>query len=210
MNTYDEQTKKDIKSQIDYAVMKYGGNRPPSLVKAEAEALAAKAMKSYNPSSGGVKTYLSSRLQKLSRNAYKSSVSIKIPEKRLMARTKLRDFIDGHKDTYGFQPEVKDVAKGLGVSHKEADRLISEYGAIRTESSFSNNKVSAPGLSGKEIIMSLPLRYRNLAEDMYLKNISDESLQKKHGVKKETITSYRRRIGREIKRINLNNNIERS
>ena len=199
----------DIQSQIRYAVGKYGGSRPPSLVRAEAEMIARKAMKSYVPGKGSVKTHLSSRLQKMSRTAYKASSALNIPEKRLMGRAKLRDFIDGYKDTHGFAPSVGEVATGLKVSQSEASRLISEYGAVRAESVYSGGKDKPATMSHIQLIKSLPVDKRSLAEDIFIKERSDASIMNKHKIKRSTYMSRKKEIIQGLKSLNSKYNIER-
>ena len=199
----------DVQSQIRYAVGKYGGNRPPSLVRAEAEAIARKAMKSYVPGKGSVKTHLSSRLQKMSRSAYKASSALNIPEKRLMGRAKLRDFIDGYKDTHGFSPSANDVAMGLKVSNSEASRLISEYGAVRAESLYSGGKNRPATMSPMQLIKSLPVEKRNLAEDIFIKEHSDKKIMDKYKIKRSTFMTRKKEISYGLKSLNNRYNIER-
>ena len=205
----DQQIKKDIESQISYAVSKYGGNRPPSLARAEAERIAYSAMKKYDPKNGGVKTYLSSRLQKMSRSAYKASSPLNIPETRLMGRRKLRDFIDGYKDTYGFSPSVEHIAEGMKVKEKEAERMMSEYGAVRAESLYSGSKERPSEMSGIGIIQSLPIDHRSIAEDIFIHELSDTEVMKKNNMKRSSYLNMKRKITSGIKGLSSINNVER-
>lgn len=201
--------KKDIESQINYAVGKYGGNRPPSLARAEAESIVNKAMKSYDPKNGGVKTFLSSRLQKMSRTAYKASSPLRIPETRLMGRRKLRDFIDGYKDTHGFSPSDEDIAEGMGVSIKEAARMTQEYGAVRAESLYAGGKEKAAGLSNLGIIHSLPIESRAIAEDIFIREETDKKMMKRTGMKRSSYLNMKRDLASKIKVLSHSQNIER-
>jgi DNA-directed RNA polymerase specialized sigma subunit len=207
MLTQDD--KQAIESQINYAVAKYGGNRPPSLARAEAEMIVHNAMKNYNPKSSGIKTYLSSRLQKMSRKAYKASSPLSIPETRLMGRRKLRDFIDGYKDTHGFAPSVSDIAEGLKVPLNEANRMMSEYGAVRAESLYSDSKERPAILSHEAIIQSLPIEHRNLAEDIFIKELSAPDIMKQHNLKRSTYLGRKKKIVKQLTAISNINNIER-
>ena len=198
----------DIESQISFAVNKYGGNRPKSLVRAEAERLATEAMKKYNPASGNVKTYLSSRLQKLSRQAYKASTPLNIPESRLMGRAKLRDFIEFHKETHGFSPTISEISLGLKIKEKEAARMLSEYGAVRAESLFAGSKDKPMSLSHSSMIMSLSPEVRSLATDIYVHEKKDAEIMKIHGLKRTTYLGKKRAIVSGLRDLN-SHNIER-
>jgi len=187
--------KADIESQINYAVMKYGGNLPPSVAKAQAKRLAYEAMKSYTPSKGNVKTYLSSRLQKLSRIAYKATTPMVIPENRLMHRQKIRDFIDDHRDTFGVTPHAHEISKALNIPKKDVEEFFRETGAVNSESLFENIQAHKPSyLSYHDIIHSLPVDLRSIGEDIYLKHLSEQQIIKKHKLGRTTYFKRKKAI----------------
>lgn len=200
---------KDIESQIRFAVSKYGGNRPTSVARAEAERIVEKAMKNYDVSMGNVKTYLSSRLQKMSRSAYKASSPINIPESRLMARTKLRSFIEGYKDTHGFSPSASDVSEGMRVSKKEAERMIKEYVAVRAESSYSGFSESPASVTIGHTLDSMPNDLRGIA-GLYLKDgKTDAEIRKVTGIPQSSLSRKKKKITELAKQFSYENNIER-
>ena len=189
----------DIKSQIDFAVRKYGGNLPSSVARAQAEKLAKEAMLSYNPSKGNVKTYLSKRLQKLSRIAYKASTPVTIPEARLMSRAKIRDFIDEYKDSYGVTPDYKVIAKYTKVPLVDAKSHMMESAAITNESAFDNIKVSSGASMHSTVLQSLPNDLIGLGGDIYKNNLSEKEIIKKHGIGRTTYFSKKKKIDNFLK-----------
>jgi len=189
----------DIKSQVDYAVRKYGGNLPPAVAKAQAERLANEAMKSYNPTKGNVKTYLSKRLQKLSRIAYKASTPLNIPESRLMSRAKIRDFIDEYRDTYGATPDHTTIAKYTKVPVVDARSYMMESAAVNTESSFDNIGGSKNKIDGYNIVHSLPDDLKDIGMDIYSKNLKESDITKKYKIGRTTYFSKKKKIDNFLK-----------
>ncbi len=185
----------DVESQINYAARKYGGNLPMSVAKAHAKVLADEAMKSYSPSKGNVKTYLSKRLQKLSRIAYKASTPLNIPESRLMSRAKIRDFVDEYKDTFGKMPSHTDISKATGIKSVDAKNYVMESAAITNESAFDNIHGSKPeSISGVNIIKSLPGDLSGLGHDIYIDELKEKDILKKHKIGRTTYFSKKRKI----------------
>jgi len=195
MNKYEQ----DIKSQVDFAVMKYGGNLPPAVAKAQAERLAREAMKNYNPSKGNVKTYLSKRLQKLSRIAYKASTPLTIPESRLMSRAKIRDFVDEYRDTYGVTPTHTEIAKHAKVPMLDAKTYMMESAAINNESAFDNISRRSGTDNSSLILNSLPADLADIGKDIYVHGMNEKQIAKKYGVKRTTYFSKKKKIDDFIK-----------
>lgn len=208
MNDYSKY-KKDIDSQVSYAARKYGGNLPASVARAHAKMLADEAMKSYSPSKGNVKTYLSKRLQKLSRIAYKASTPLNIPEARLMSRAKIRDFVDEYKDTFGRMPDHTEISKATGIKSVDAKNYVMESAAISNESAFDNIHGSKPEfLSGVNIVDSLPDDLHSLGSDIYVKNLKEKDILKKHKIGRTTYFSKKKKIDNFIKDHSYMANIE--
>ena len=196
MGNYEQ----DIKSQVDFAVMKDGGNLPPAVARAQAERLAREAMKKYNPSKGNVKTYLSKRLQKLSRIAYKASTPLSIPESRLMSRAKIRDFIDEYRDTYGVTPTHTEIAKHAKVPMLDAKTYMMESAAINNESAFDNISRRNNSVDNSSLILnSLPPDLIDIGKDIYSHGLNEKQIAKKYGVGRTTYFSKKKKIDNFIK-----------
>jgi DNA-directed RNA polymerase specialized sigma subunit len=187
--------KQDVESQISYAARKYGGNLPQSVAKAHARILADEAMKSYSPSRGNVKTYLSKRLQKLSRIAYKASTPLNIPESRLMSRAKIRDFVDEYKDTFGKMPSHDEISKHTSIKSVDAKNYLAESASISNESAFDNVQGSAQSaMSGVNIIRSLPDDVLELGNDIYVNELKEKDILKKHKIGRTTYFAKKKKI----------------
>ena len=198
----------DIKSQVDYAVRKYGGNLPPSVAKSQAERLASEAMTKYNPSKGNVKTYLSKRLQKLSRIAYKASTPVNIPESRLMSRAKIRDFIDEYRDTYGATPDHTQISKHTNVPLVDARSYMMESAAINNESAFDNISRKNTGNNNSMILHSLPSDLLDIGKDIYHGNMKESDITKKYKIGRTTYFSKKKKIDHFLKSNSGLSNIE--
>ena len=198
----------DIKSQVDYAVRKYSGNLPKSVATAQAERLANEAMKKYDPSQGNVKTYLSKRLQKLSRIAYKASTPLNIPESRLMSRAKIRDFIDEYKDTYGSTPDHNAIAKHTNVPLVDAKSYMMESSAVNNESAFDNISRRGGGSANNMILHSLPLDLVDIGKDIYQNNLKESDITKKYKLGRTTYFSKKKKIDNFLKGNSGLSNIE--
>jgi len=184
----------DIKSQVDWAVRKYGGNLPSSVAKSQAEKLARDAMKSYDPSKGNVKTYLNKRLQKLSRIAYKASTPVNIPESRLMSRAKIRDFIDEYKDTYGVTPNHSVISKHTKVPLVDAKSFMMESAAINSESAFDNIASGNAQSNHNMVLQSLPNELLDIGNDIYSKGMTEKDIIKKHKIGRTTYFAKKKKI----------------
>jgi len=189
----------DVKSQVDYAVYKYGGNLPPSVARAEAEKLAVEAMRSYTPSKGGIKTYLSGALKKMSRIGYKASSITKIPESRLLIRNKVNDYVDEFRDTHGVYPSVENIAKHFKIKKSDAIQHFNEAHSITNESAFENIEVGHDEPSYSDIVRSVSPDLQGLAEDIYLRNLDKNDILKKHKIGRTSFFAKKKKIDNEIK-----------
>ncbi len=204
MNNYNA----DVKSQVDYAVRKYGGNLPPAVAKAQAERLATEAMKTYNPTKGNVKTFLSKRLQKLSRIAYKASTPLNIPESRLMSRAKIRDYIDEYRDTYGVTPDHTMISKYTKVPIVDAKSYMMESAAINNESAFDNISRKNSTKNDNLILHSLPNDLIDIGKDIYNLNMKETDITKKYKIGRTTYFSKKKKIDSFLKGNSGLSNIE--
>ncbi len=195
-----EKYKADVDSQVQYAAKKWGGNLTPYVALAHAQSLASDAMKTYDPSQGNVKTFLSKRLQKLSRIAYKASTPLNIPESRLMGRAKIRDYIDEHVDTFGHTPDPSDIARNAKVSLVEAKNYMAESSSVSNESAFDNiSGAQQQTMTNSDVVNSLPLGIRDIGKDLYLGGMKEKDIIKKYSIGRTTFFSKKKSIDGFIK-----------
>lgn len=200
------QRQKDIDSQINYAVFKYGGNLPLSVARAKAENIANKAMLNYSPEKGNVKTYLSSHLQKLSRAAYKASTPVSIPESRLMSKGKIRNFQEEYHDTFGVAPSNQQVANGTGITTAEARLHSMEPNSYRAETAFEN--VAGQDYKDNHLVLdSLPSSINAIGQDIYAKDMKEKDIMKKYGLGRTTYFKKKKIIDNFLKGNSENSSI---
>ena len=210
MDTIKKEYHNDMESQIQYAARKYGGNLPPSVAKIHARVLAINAMKTYDKTKGNVKTYLNKHLQKLSRIGYKASSPLIIPESRLMGRAKIRDFSEEHIDTHGTPPSPEEISKGTGISIRDIEGHMAESFSLSPESGFDNIKGSGrQGLSGHDIVQSLPRELRGIGEDVYIHERPEKEILKRHGIKRTAYFAKKKDIDSFIRQNSGLSNTER-
>ena len=207
-NKFSPADKYIIDSQISYIANRYANGRPMSVVRAEAERLANEALKKYDPKMGNLKTFLTGALQKMSRNAYKASIPIVVPEHRLLLKNKYRNFRDAHQEMYGYTPTAKEVSKAIKVPVKEIEKMMSEYGAVRAESAFSTQNIDGISMSDEDVIYNLPSHLQPIAKELYLNELTKNKVQKKLGISRTKLTRFKKDIDREIKRINQIRSVE--
>jgi len=189
----------DVKSQIDYAVYKYGGNMPPSVARAEAERLAVEAMKKYTKNKGGIRTYLSGALKKMSRIGYKASTVMKMPESRMIAKTKINDFIDEYRDIHGNYPSIEDISKHTKTKESDVINHMNESISLKNESAFDNIGMNSASISSHDIVKSVSPDLRGIAEDIYLRNLNKNDILKKHKIGRTTFFAKKKKIDNQIR-----------
>jgi len=187
--------------QLEYFVNKFKQNHNENVLRAKAEIIIKKALKNWKPSKGNLKTYLSSQLQQLSRELYKSQV-VYIPENQQLLMYKAQQFINSYKDTYGGLPDAKELAKQLNITEKKAGNLLHLYGGITTHQYDTDIQNKTSNLySHNEIINSIPDAFhRNIAQDLYLKNKPKEYIYNKYGIKQTKFYDVKKKIDEHIER----------
>ena len=100
-----------------------------NLIETKAKVLAAKAIKSYDPSYGSsLPTYLSTQLQKLTRYTREARSAIKIPERQLYAAAELAKAEEEWKEKHGGkEPTVSDLADTMGLSIKKIEEIRKQF-----------------------------------------------------------------------------------
>lgn len=128
----DPRINAEANQQIEYFIRQYAGADNPVVLRAKAERIVREALKTWNPSKGNLKTYLSSRLLAIGRDINKRS-PVYVPEKTLNLSYKIKRFIDEYTDTHGHKPDAARIARELGVPVRQIKRamsMVDGFGAI--------------------------------------------------------------------------------
>jgi len=198
--TTDPEKNKIANEQLEYFVNKFKQNQNEYVLRAKAEAIIRKALRNWNPGYGNLKTYLSSQLQQLSREFYKNQ-PVYVPENQQLLMYKAKKIIDDYKDTYGGLPNPTWLAKKMNITENKAKNLLQLYGGVAKAQFETDEYLQAKNISitPKEIIDSIPdPTKRNIAKDMYLKQLSKEQLFKKYGFKQTKFYSIKKEIDNHI------------
>ena len=120
-----------------------------SLIETKAKILAAKAIKSFDPSYGNsLPTYLSSQLQKLTRINRDLRSPIKIPERQLYAAAELARTEEEWKEQHGGkEPTVSDLADAMGLSIKKISDIRKQFVKQVSESKYFSGITSEDSVS---------------------------------------------------------------
>jgi len=110
-------------------IMRWGSLAPSYVLENEAKRIAIGAFNDYRPNSGAsLSTFLTSRLQKLSRTAYQGQSTLSIPEHMRLGYNKYRAAEAHLTDLNGKRPEIHEVADYLGVPPKRLQSLVETVG----------------------------------------------------------------------------------
>lgn len=120
-----------------------------SLIETKAKILAAKAIKSFDPSYGNsLPTYLSSQLQKLTRISRDLRSPIKVPERQLYAAAELARTEEDWKEKHGGkEPTVSDLADAMGMSIKKISDIRKQFVKQVSESKYFSGVTSDDNIS---------------------------------------------------------------
>ena len=107
---------KTIQPVIDTAVTSYAGNNANPTIRSRAKIMALKALDTYDPSRGNVRTHLLSQLQSLRRMSAQSQNIISIPEQVGLDYGAIADSESELYDELGRDPTDDEIADRTGLS----------------------------------------------------------------------------------------------
>lgn len=116
----------DLTPTINSALTTYGGANVSPLLRSRAKALAAKAVKSYDPSRGAsLKSHVMLQLQPLRRYSASSAQPMKVSERRLREMYMLNRAESELSELKGRDPSDAELADKLGLSIKKITKIRS-------------------------------------------------------------------------------------
>lgn len=153
-----------LQPTISSSLASIGGNDPN--IKARARVVAAKAIQSYDPSSGAsLPTWVSSQLRQLTRDVRKSNNVLSVPENAQLDAYHLFRVETELEDELGREPTVQELADKAGMSIKKIKTVRNKIRAIATDGNFEAD-------DGSSILQNNQDDYSNEAMD-YVYNESD-------------------------------------
>jgi RNA polymerase primary sigma factor len=125
---------KRVQPVIDTAVSSYGGASASPVLKSRARLMALKAMDTYDPQRGNVRTHLLSQLQGLRRLSAQEQNIIAIPEQVGLDYQKLHAVENELRDSLSRDPSDDELADATGLSVKRLRKVRSFNQPIATGS----------------------------------------------------------------------------
>jgi DNA-directed RNA polymerase specialized sigma subunit len=107
---------KSLQPVIDTAVMSYAGQAASPTIKSRAKIMALKALDTYDPAKGNVRTHLLSQLQSLRRVSAQTQNIISIPEQVSLDFSRLNESENELRDQLGRDPSDDELADATGLS----------------------------------------------------------------------------------------------
>lgn len=107
---------KTLQPVIDTAVMSYAGQAASPTIRARAKLMALKALDTYDPNKGNVRTHLLSQLQSLRRLSAQTQNIISIPEQVSLDYSHLNESENELRDRLGRDPSDDELADDTGLS----------------------------------------------------------------------------------------------
>jgi DNA-directed RNA polymerase specialized sigma subunit len=116
---------KTIQPVIDTALSSYVGQSPTPAIRSKAKLMALKALQTFDPKMGNVRTHLLSQLQSLRRAAAQEQNIISIPEQVGLDYQKLVEAENELRDRLSRDPSDDEIADATGLSTRRIGKIRS-------------------------------------------------------------------------------------
>ena len=114
---------KTLQPVIDTAVMSYAGQAASPTIRSKAKMMALKALDTYDPRRGNVRTHLLSQLQSLRRVSAQTQNIISIPEQVSLDFSRLSENENELRDQLGRDPADDELADATGLSVRRIQKI---------------------------------------------------------------------------------------
>lgn len=144
-----------IQPIVDTAVSSYAGQNASPTIKSRARLMALKALGTYDPQRGNVKTHLLSQMQGLRRLAAKEQNIISIPEQVGLDFRRLNEAENELRDNLGRDPTDDEIADFTGLSTRRV-RKVRAFNQPISEGMTARRTAGADDDTNTEIASTLP------------------------------------------------------
>lgn len=144
-----------IQPVIDTAVNSYVGSNASPIIKNRAKLMALKAMQTYDPKKGNVKTHLLSQMQSLRRLAAKEQNIISIPEQVGLDFQRLSAAENELRDNLSRDPTDDELADATGLSARRI-RKIRSFNQPVSEGMTTAQSAHSDDAANTDIASTLP------------------------------------------------------
>lgn len=128
-----------IQPVIDTAVSSYAGNNQSPTIKTRARLMALKAMESYDPRKGNVRTHLLSQLQSLRRLSAQEQNIIAVPEQVGLDFQRLQESENELRDRLSRDPTDDELADHTGLSTRRIRKIRAFHQPIPESATILEN-----------------------------------------------------------------------
>lgn len=129
----------ELRPKLAYHLHRYGLGADP-LAAGHARALAANALKTYDPASGAsFNTWLDRSMQPLSRFKRLRATAVKVPEKIQLDAYRVNRALMDFEETHEREPEPEELADAAGLSVKRLDQITRSFRKMSGEDAFEGN-----------------------------------------------------------------------
>lgn len=137
--TSNTQLLSTVQPVIDTAVASYAGNNQSPTIKSRAKLMALKAMESYDPKRGNVRTHLLSQLQSLRRLSAQEQNIISIPEQVGLDFQNLTESENELRDRLSRDPTDAELADHTGLSTRRIKKIRAFHQPIPESATMQEN-----------------------------------------------------------------------
>lgn len=140
--TPDNNTKllKTVQPIIDTALSSYVGTTPSPSMRTRAKLMALKAMETYDPNRGNVKTHLLSQMQSLRRALAKENNIISLPEQVGLDFQRLTESENQLRDQLGRDPTDDEIADATNLSTRRIQKIRAFHQPVAESATITENE----------------------------------------------------------------------
>jgi DNA-directed RNA polymerase specialized sigma subunit len=128
-----------VQPVIDTAVSSYAANNPSPTIKTRARLMALKAMESYDPKKGNVRTHLLSQLQSLRRLSAQEQNIISVPEQVGLDFQRLSESENELRDRLGRDPTDDELSDHTNLSTRRIKKIRAFHQPIPESATILEN-----------------------------------------------------------------------
>lgn len=161
---------KTIQPVIDTAVTSYAGQNANPTIRSKARIMALRALDSYDPNRGNVRTHLLSQLQSLRRLSAQSQNIISIPEQVGLDFTHIIDSENQLRDELGRDPTDDELADATNLSKRRIQKIRTFHQPVAEGATMRD--VTADESYGGDVASSIPGSTRG--EDAWFNFVYDD------------------------------------
>lgn len=129
-----------VQPVIDTAVSSYAANNPSPTIKTRARLMALKAMESYDPKKGNVRTHLLSQLQSLRRLSAQEQNIISVPEQVGLDFQRLNESENELRDRMGRDPTDDELSDHTNLSVRRIRKIRAFHQPIPESATVIENE----------------------------------------------------------------------